>query len=150
MPICSGHSPRSFIICVIPKIYWFIPKVHNIMSKASPKYSLFSVFGKEDYLYNLEYDNKKNSLIYIVAFRSFRYYCLLVIGNYSFSLNTISKVKFMRASFMKTKIVSNFYKYMSLKFERGLLKNTKSDEISILILWAFKKPNNFTNTKVWR
>lgn len=100
------------------------------MSKASPKYSLFSVFGKEDYLYNLEYDNKKNSLIYIVAFRSFRYYCLLVIGNYSFSLNTISKVKFMRA----TKIVSNFYKYMSLKFERGLLKNTKSDEISILIL----------------
>ena len=98
------------------------------MSKASPKYSFFSVFAKEDYLYNLECDNKKHSLIYIVAFRSFRYYCLLVIGNYSFSLNTISKVKFMRA------IVSNFYKYMSLKFERGLLKNTKSDEISILIL----------------
>ena len=53
------------------------------MSKASPKHSLFFLCAKEDYLYNLEYDNKKLSLIYMVTLKSVRYLCWLMIGNYS-------------------------------------------------------------------
>ena len=46
------------------------------------------------------------------------------------------------------KIINNFDEYLNLKFEYGLSKNANSDEMIKLIVWAFKKPNNFTNTKV--
>ena len=49
------------------------------MSKASPKHSLFFLCAKEDYLYNLEYDNKKLSLIYMVTLKSVRYLCWSMI-----------------------------------------------------------------------
>ena len=57
------------------------------MSKASPKHSLFFLCAKEDYLYNLEYDNKKLSLIYMVTLKSVRYLCWLMIGSYSRNVN---------------------------------------------------------------
>ena len=52
------------------------------MSKASPKHSLFFLCAKEDYLYNLEYDNKKLSLIYMVTLKSVRYLCWSMILRY--------------------------------------------------------------------
>ena len=48
------------------------------------------------------------------------------------------------------KIINNFNEYLNLKSEYGLSKNANSDEMIKLIVWAFKKPNNFTNTKVCR
>ena len=48
------------------------------------------------------------------------------------------------------KIINNFNEYLNLKSEYGLSKNANSDEMIKLIVWAFKKPNKFTNTKVCR